>query len=173
MKIHIVRQGETLWELAKAYNVPVGRLLEANPKLTESKKLQWGSKIRIPTGKVPVIQAQPKESRKRKPKTTHVKRREDQEKKEKEIAFTHSPKVSIDPDVFFLEEAQEAPNKKDRRRKSHDYPRMPYYPPPYLSSYYPYSWTNSRVSMHSLPHYPMMPPPYGYPIQYESSSHEV
>lgn len=56
MKIHIVRQGETLVYLAKKYNTPLERLLEANPQLSdsESQELQPGSKVKIPTGKIPL-----------------------------------------------------------------------------------------------------------------------
>lgn len=59
MKIHIVRQGETLVYLAKKYNTPLERLLEANPQLSEndSQELVSGSKVRIPTGKIPLSSA--------------------------------------------------------------------------------------------------------------------
>lgn len=53
MKIHIVRQGEVFEELVQKYNVPFERLLEANPNLNEA-SLEPGSKVRIPTGKVPL-----------------------------------------------------------------------------------------------------------------------
>jgi LysM repeat protein len=54
MKIHIVRPGEIFEELVQKYNVPFERLLEANPNLNEETTLEPGSKIRIPTGKVPL-----------------------------------------------------------------------------------------------------------------------
>ncbi len=54
MRIHIVRQGEAFEELVQKYNVPFDRLLEANPSVENYENLEPGSKIRIPTGKVPV-----------------------------------------------------------------------------------------------------------------------
>jgi hypothetical protein len=54
MKIHIVRQGEVFEELVQKYNVPYERLLEANPNLDGETTLEPGSKVRIPTGKVPL-----------------------------------------------------------------------------------------------------------------------
>lgn len=55
MKIHIARAGESLWQLAQKYNVPIERLREANPTLQGGIELNAGDKIRIPTGKVPLI----------------------------------------------------------------------------------------------------------------------
>lgn len=54
MKIHIVRPGEQLWDLVQKYNVPLERVLEANPNIMEPEQLEVGSKVRIPTGRVPV-----------------------------------------------------------------------------------------------------------------------
>jgi LysM repeat protein len=54
MKIHIVRQGEVFEQIVQKYNVPFERLLEANPDLNNDENLEVGSKIRIPTGKVPL-----------------------------------------------------------------------------------------------------------------------
>ncbi|WP_028775565.1 LysM peptidoglycan-binding domain-containing protein [Shimazuella kribbensis] len=55
MKIHIVRPGEVFEQLVQKYNVPFERLLEANPNLNEEVLLEAGTKIRIPTGKVPLF----------------------------------------------------------------------------------------------------------------------
>lgn len=54
MKIHIVRPGDTMWDLAQKYNIPIERLLEANPQIQESDQLDSGAKVRIPTGRIPV-----------------------------------------------------------------------------------------------------------------------
>ncbi|SFX09063.1 LysM domain-containing protein [Thermoactinomyces sp. DSM 45891] len=54
MKIHIVRPGEQLWDLVQKYNVPLERVLEANPNIMEPEQLEVGSKVRIPSGRVPV-----------------------------------------------------------------------------------------------------------------------
>jgi LysM repeat protein len=55
MKIHIVRPGETFFDLVQKYNIPYERLLEANPQITPE-KLQVGQKVRVPSGKVWVSQ---------------------------------------------------------------------------------------------------------------------
>jgi morphogenetic protein associated with SpoVID len=52
MKIHIVRPGDEFEQLVQKYNVPLERLLAANPGLHEGEALEVGTKIRIPTGKV-------------------------------------------------------------------------------------------------------------------------
>ena len=54
MKIHIAREGETLWDIAQKYNIPLERLQEWNSDLADTEKLQKGEKIRIPTGKIPL-----------------------------------------------------------------------------------------------------------------------
>lgn len=54
MKIHIVRPGEQLWDLVQKYNVPLERVLEANPNIMEPEQLEVGSKVRIPSGRIPV-----------------------------------------------------------------------------------------------------------------------
>jgi morphogenetic protein associated with SpoVID len=54
MKIHIAREGETLWDIAQKYNIPLERLQEWNADLADTEKLKKGEKIRIPTGKIPL-----------------------------------------------------------------------------------------------------------------------
>ncbi|WP_168188582.1 LysM peptidoglycan-binding domain-containing protein [Thermoflavimicrobium daqui] len=55
MKIHIVHPGDTLSFIVQKYNIPLERLLEANPQITNTEKLEIGSKVRIPSGKVPIL----------------------------------------------------------------------------------------------------------------------
>lgn len=53
MRIHVVRQGDTLLDLTQKYNVPLERILEVNPDVSEGADiLSKGTKIRIPTGKI-------------------------------------------------------------------------------------------------------------------------
>ncbi|WP_058302193.1 LysM peptidoglycan-binding domain-containing protein [Gorillibacterium timonense] len=54
MKIHVVKAGDTLFELAKKYNVNLDKLIAANPGLADPDKLEIGMKIKIPSGSVPV-----------------------------------------------------------------------------------------------------------------------
>ncbi|GAB7386533.1 hypothetical protein BSNK01_03680 [Bacillaceae bacterium] len=54
MKIHIVQKGETLWNIAKKYNVPLETLQEVNPHIKNPEKILAGMKIKIPTKKVPL-----------------------------------------------------------------------------------------------------------------------
>lgn len=54
MKIHIVKEGESLYELSQKYNVPLAKLIDANPQLVDPNKLDVGAKIKVPTEPVPV-----------------------------------------------------------------------------------------------------------------------
>ncbi|GAA0137910.1 hypothetical protein YSY43_47510 [Paenibacillus sp. YSY-4.3] len=54
MKIHIVKQGDTLFELSKKYDVPLQKLIEANPQISNPDELSIGMKVKIPASAVPV-----------------------------------------------------------------------------------------------------------------------
>lgn len=54
MKIHIVKKGDTLYELSQKYGVPLEKIVDANPQLADPNKLDTGMKIKIPTEPVPV-----------------------------------------------------------------------------------------------------------------------
>ncbi|MDU4698130.1 MAG: LysM peptidoglycan-binding domain-containing protein [Paenibacillus sp.] len=54
MKIHIVKKGDTLFELSKKYNVPLEKLKEANPQITNPDQLNIGDKVKIPAVAVPI-----------------------------------------------------------------------------------------------------------------------
>lgn len=54
MKIHIVKEGDTLYELSKKYDVPLAKIIDANPQLVDPNKLDVGAKIKVPTEPVPV-----------------------------------------------------------------------------------------------------------------------
>lgn len=49
MKIHIVQQGDTLFDLSKKYGVPLQKLIESNPQLANPDQLNIGDKVKIPT----------------------------------------------------------------------------------------------------------------------------
>ncbi|WP_068615796.1 LysM peptidoglycan-binding domain-containing protein [Paenibacillus tuaregi] len=54
MKIHIVQQGDTLFELSKKYDVPLQKLIDANPQLANPDQLNIGDKVKVPTVGVPI-----------------------------------------------------------------------------------------------------------------------
>ncbi|MFC7678108.1 LysM peptidoglycan-binding domain-containing protein [Paenibacillus sp. GCM10028914] len=54
MKIHIVKKGDSLYELSKKYGVPLAKIVDANPQLVDPNKLDIGMKIKIPIEPVPV-----------------------------------------------------------------------------------------------------------------------
>lgn len=54
MKIHIVKKGDTLFELSKKYNVPLEKLIEANPQIANPNQLNVGDKVKIPAVAVPI-----------------------------------------------------------------------------------------------------------------------
>ncbi|MEC0093134.1 LysM peptidoglycan-binding domain-containing protein [Paenibacillus macquariensis] len=49
MKIHMVKKGDTLYELSKKYGISLEKLIEANPQLKDPNKLNIGEKVKIPT----------------------------------------------------------------------------------------------------------------------------
>ncbi|MGW8959545.1 LysM peptidoglycan-binding domain-containing protein [Paenibacillus sp. NPDC055715] len=58
MKIHIVKKGDTLYLLAQKYNVPLEKVIAANPQLADPNQLSIGEKIKIPADPV-AMQEQP------------------------------------------------------------------------------------------------------------------
>ncbi len=47
MKIHMVKQGDTLYLIAKKYNVPLEELIKANPEISNPDELAIGTKVKI------------------------------------------------------------------------------------------------------------------------------
>ncbi|WP_052487215.1 LysM peptidoglycan-binding domain-containing protein [Gordoniibacillus kamchatkensis] len=58
MKIHIVKSGDTLYELAKKYNVELDKLIAANPHIVNPDQLDIGMKVKIPTAPKPLAPAE-------------------------------------------------------------------------------------------------------------------
>jgi len=54
VKIHIVKKGDTLYTIATKYEVPLQKLIDANPNLKDPNKLEVGMKIKIPVEAKPV-----------------------------------------------------------------------------------------------------------------------
>ncbi|MDR9857310.1 LysM peptidoglycan-binding domain-containing protein [Paenibacillus sp. VCA1] len=54
MKIHIVKSGDTLYELSKKYDIPLQKIIDANPQISDPNELQVGQKVKIPAEPVQV-----------------------------------------------------------------------------------------------------------------------
>ncbi|GGJ84031.1 hypothetical protein GCM10007063_03160 [Lentibacillus kapialis] len=54
MKIHIVQKGDTLWEIAKQYDVDFDQVKQLNPQLSSPDMIMPGMKIKIPASSKPV-----------------------------------------------------------------------------------------------------------------------
>ncbi|ULO08698.1 LysM peptidoglycan-binding domain-containing protein [Paenibacillus sp. 19GGS1-52] len=54
MKIHIVKTGDTLYLLSQKYGVPLEKIIEANPQISNPNVLAIGDKVKIPSAPVPV-----------------------------------------------------------------------------------------------------------------------
>ncbi|ANS75484.1 hypothetical protein AWM70_13505 [Paenibacillus yonginensis] len=52
----MVKEGDTLYELSKKYNVPLQTLIDANPQITNPDVLMIGDKVKIPSSAVAVDQ---------------------------------------------------------------------------------------------------------------------
>ncbi|TFE30716.1 LysM peptidoglycan-binding domain-containing protein [Cohnella luojiensis] len=49
MKIHMVKQGDTLYLIAKKYNVPLEEIIKANPDIGNPDAIEVGMKVKIPS----------------------------------------------------------------------------------------------------------------------------
>ncbi|WP_144935976.1 LysM peptidoglycan-binding domain-containing protein [Paenibacillus sp. 32O-W] len=54
MKIHIVKKGESLYQLSKKYNVDLDKLIEFNPQIEDPDKIDVGTKVKIPSPSIPM-----------------------------------------------------------------------------------------------------------------------
>ncbi|MEW9700113.1 LysM peptidoglycan-binding domain-containing protein [Paenibacillus sp. SI8] len=54
MKIHIVKKGDSLYELAKKYHVDLDQVIALNPQLADPNVLSIGEKVKIPSSPKPV-----------------------------------------------------------------------------------------------------------------------
>lgn len=114
LKIHIVRKGDTLWEIAKQYGVDFEELKAFNPQLSSPDMIMPGMKIRIPsaTKSVKKETAPVKESKlpiaKETPKQSPIIQEDDHEKPKEvkiEMPKEHTPKPQA--------EKKEIPNTKE------------------------------------------------------------
>ena len=103
MKIHIVQQGDTLWNLAQKYDVDFDELLKVNGHLANPDLLMPGMKIKIPTTAVP--------AKKEATKGKSAPAKKAPKKEVKELPKKEAPKVELakeeaptDTDVSKLKE---------------------------------------------------------------------
>ncbi|UJF31983.1 LysM peptidoglycan-binding domain-containing protein [Paenibacillus hexagrammi] len=54
MKIHIVKKGDTLYELAKKYNVELDEIIALNPQIADPNAIDVGMKVKIPSKPKPM-----------------------------------------------------------------------------------------------------------------------
>jgi morphogenetic protein associated with SpoVID len=60
VKIHIVKKGETLYQLAEKYDVDLNKLIEANPQIKDPDQIDVGMKIKIPAAPAQVVHSNKK-----------------------------------------------------------------------------------------------------------------
>lgn len=56
MKIHMVKQGDTLYSIAQKYHVDLDKLIEINPQITNPDQIDVGMKVKIPSSPVSVYE---------------------------------------------------------------------------------------------------------------------
>ncbi|MCS7458706.1 LysM peptidoglycan-binding domain-containing protein [Paenibacillus doosanensis] len=54
MKIHMVKKGESLYQIAQKYNVDLDKLIELNPQIADPNVIDVGMKVKIPNAPKPV-----------------------------------------------------------------------------------------------------------------------
>jgi len=74
LKIHIVQKGDTLWELAKKYNVDYEEIKQLNTQLSSPDMIMPGMKVKIPSSKKQV-------------KETEVANKKEVQKKQAEVSY--------------------------------------------------------------------------------------
>jgi hypothetical protein len=154
MKIHIVRSGEAFEELVQKYNVPFERLLEANPHLDDHALLEPGSKVRIPTGKVPVSTPREAEEEALVEELTPI---------FLEPVDLEEPDLSWELDTDWDDDDDEFEEDEDEDFSSIAGPFAPMYPTE--AAFQPYFSTSGFEPLPILP-YPIYPPPVYPPSVY-------
>ncbi len=126
LKIHIVRKGDTLWEIAKQYGVDFEELKKSNPQLSSPDMIMPGMKIKVPSGTKSVKKetSKVKESKapvvKETPKQTPV-IKEDDHKKPKEVKVEMPKKYTPEMPAKLQTPKKEVPISKE----SHQAPVKP------------------------------------------------
>ena len=145
MKIHIVQEGETLWDLAQKYNVPKERIIEQNPSVTGD-TLKVGSKIKIPVGRIPLV------NRKAKQESTNTLNNDKEKVFEEDVKKKEQFTEKVSKNAESKDVKKEKSEVKEKKQNDQlPFPPYPFYNPylnvfynPYLQNSMPYhiSWYN-------------------------------
>src|SRR5690625_3825889 len=125
LKIHIVKKGDTIWDIAKKYGVDFEEVKELNPQISSPDMIMPGMKIKIPSTTKPVKKetAYPKEKQQPikeqsiSPKPTQM-IQEDDKKKPKEVKIEK-------PIHSEIPELPEYPKHEDIKKETHEMAEMP------------------------------------------------
>ncbi|ASN05113.1 SafA/ExsA family spore coat assembly protein [Virgibacillus necropolis] len=109
MKIHIVKKGDTLWEIANQYDVDFEQLKELNTQLSSPDMIMPGMKIKVPSNSKPV-------------------KKENMYVKEKEMVKTPYKDISPKPLPVIKEDEKEKP-KMMHKPPMMENPKMTYNQP--------------------------------------------
>lgn len=169
MKIHIVRSGDTLNEIAKKYNLPVEQITKANPNVKTGQPLSQGSKIFIPTGKISLSKGTEKvdpESYKDE-RTRPIERTESVREKESS-SFHHEeerlnpPRFPVQPEAYISEKFPPPPM----------FPPAPALPADCWNHPYRFGPFHSYPPMGQVSSIPFMPCYFAYPYSYPYPSYD-
>lgn len=175
LKIHIVQKGDTLWEIAKKYNVDFEALKQANSHLASPDMIMPGMKIRIPSQSKKIATKDKKQVAPKKEIKTEPPVKKQPPKSEKSIELPKMP-------TFPLEQEELSPlkgkqYKEEKKVKEYPISILPELPETKKEYKKPKSSPKQEVKPEMMPpketySYPpeeqpiFMPPPYpSYPQQ--------
>ncbi|MBD0381712.1 LysM peptidoglycan-binding domain-containing protein [Paenibacillus sedimenti] len=98
---HIVQQGDSLWKLGKAWDVPLQAMIQANPQLKNPNVLMTGEVVYVPKAQDGPHQPKPLPGHQQKPSTAPF--------VQLPVAQTPAPEETIQPQISPLAEAAPVP----------------------------------------------------------------
>lgn len=179
LKIHIVQKGDTLWEIAKKYDVDFEELKQQNSHLASPDMIMPGMKIRIPThskkittdtkkqgvpvknikAESPVKKAVPKVE-----KSIELPQMPTFPLKEEEVLSTQEKKVKEYP-TSILPDLPETPKEQKKPKTTPTQEVKPEVTAPPQHSYQPKEMMMTQASAPPSYHHPQMMPMVTYPCQ--------
>lgn len=161
MKIHIVQKGDTLWKIAKTYNVEFTELKKANVHIASPDMIMPGMKIKIPTDDKHVKHETKQKKDIKKSMELPVKKTEDKQINK----LTTEKSISLGEQT--LPSPKQLPKLTMDEQKIHSYPKQ------YHEKNKMYSQPKSNIpkpmqkdikQTHNIPYNPQMMPMYGPPM---------